>query len=165
MHRSVPWRGLGATAAAVVTTVVVVASVAAMTGPVPHDALPQAARVDVGSAYYAGCGEQAVAEPAAIPIWCQSSDQRLENLAWSSWGGGQALATGLLTDDGCDCATGTTRTYPVAVRFDAPTAVGEVSRYQRLSITFAGDRPEWATRRTMHFTWGDLGFLSDQERA
>lgn len=165
MQRPVPWRGLGITAAVAVTAAVAIASVTAMSTPLPHDALPHAATVDVGSAYYAGCGEQAVAQPAAIPIWCQSSDQRLENLAWSSWGGRQALATGLLTDNACDCSTGTTRAYPVAVRFDDPTAVGEVRRYERLSITFPGHRPAWASRATMHFIWGDLGFLSDQERA
>ncbi|MGN8050184.1 hypothetical protein ACTJKO_10900 [Curtobacterium sp. 22159] len=154
--------GLVATAAAVLSTFVV--AVTAMTAPLPYDTAPRRAVLDLAHAYYAGCGEQAAAQPASVPIWCESTDQRLENLVWSSWGGRDALATGLLTDNPCDCRTGTVTAYPVAVRFDRPQAIGEVRRYQRLSITFATDRPAWATRRTMHFLWGDLGFVTDQER-
>ena len=154
--------GIAVTVAAVLATVVV--AVTAMAAPLPHDPRPRAAVVDLTDPYYAGCGEQASAEPAAVPIWCESTDQRLENLVWSTWGGRDALATGVLTDNPCDCATGTVTAYPVAVRFDRPEAVGEVQRYLHLSITFATDRPAWATRRTMHFLWGDLGFVSDQER-
>lgn len=163
---TIPFRprtaGIVATAAAVVAVFVV--AVSAMAAPVPRDAEPRAAVLALAPAYYAGCGEQAVAEPSSVPIWCASSDQRLENLVWSSWGGEDASATGVLTDNPCDCAGGTVTAYPVAVRFDGSRAVGEVERYQRLSITFAGHRPAWAVRPTMHFLWGDLGFVSDQER-
>lgn len=151
-----------AVVAAVVAVFVV--AVSAMAAPVPRDSVPRAAAVALASSYYAGCGEQAVAEPSSVPLWCESSDQRLENLVWSSWGGRQAAATGVLTDNPCDCAGGTVTAYPVAVRFDGSEAVGEAHRYQRLSITFAAARPAWATRSTMHFLWGDLGFVSDQER-
>lgn len=163
---TIPFRprtaGIVATAAAVVAVFVV--AVSAMAAPVPRDAEPRDAVLAFAPAYYAGCGEQAVAEPSSVPIWCESSDQRLENLVWSSWGGADASATGVLTDNPCDCAGGTVTAYPVAVRFDGSRPVGEVERYQRLSITFAGHRPGWASRQTMHFLWGHLGFVSDQER-
>ncbi|TPG03972.1 hypothetical protein [Curtobacterium flaccumfaciens] len=155
--------GIAATAAAVFS--VFAMAVTAMAAPVPHDSGPRAAELKLAHAYYAGCGEQAVAEPSSVPIWCESADQRLENLVWSSWGGGHASATGVLTDNPCDCTDGTATAYPVAVTFDGSRSVGEVQRYQRLSITFAGHRPSWASRPTMHFLWGDLGFVSDQERA
>lgn len=153
--------GVVATALAVVA---VVLAVSAMAAPLPRDPVPRAAALTLAPAYYAGCGEQAVAEPSSVPIWCESSDQRLENLVWSSWGGRAAAATGVLTDNPCDCAGGTVTAYPVAVRFDGAERVGEVQRYERLSITFATHRPVWAVRQTMHFLWGDLGFVSDQER-
>lgn len=152
--------GIVATGTAVV--VVVAAALTAMAAPVPHDTVPRAATLAVAPAYYAGCGEQAVAQPSSVPIWCESSDQRLENLVWSSWGGADASATGVLTDNPCDCADGTVTAYPVAVRFDGARRVGEVQRYQRLSITFASHRPTWASRPTMRFIWGDLGFVSEQ---
>lgn len=157
-------RTAGIVATAVAVVVVFVVAVAAMAAPVPRDPAPRSAVLALASAYYAGCGEQAVAEPSSVPIWCESSDQRLENLVWSSWGGRDASATGILTDNPCDCAGGTVTSYPVAVRFDGPRSVGEVERYQRLSITFPSRRPAWAVRATMHFLWGDLGFVSDQER-
>lgn len=164
MTRTARLRTLGLAATAVAVTGVLAVSVGAMAAPLDHDRVPRAAVLDLGSAYYAGCGEQAAAEPASVPIWCASADQRLENLVWSSWGGHDASATGVLTDNPCDCAGGTVTAYPVAVRFDGVTRVGEVRRYERLSITFAAARPAWATRATMHFLWGDLGFVSDQER-
>lgn len=164
MTRTVPWRTTGLVAAALAVVSVLVAATGAMAAPLGHDAAPVRADPAVRTAYYAGCGDQAVAEPVSVPIWCQSADQRLEDLTWSSWGGSRALATGVFTDNPCDCAGGTVTTYPVAVRFDDPTAVGTVQRYGRLSITFAADRPAWAVRPTMHFRWGDLGFLSDQTR-
>lgn len=157
-------RTLGLVATAVAVAGVLVVSVGAMAAPPGPDRAPRPAVLDLASAYYAGCGEQAATEPASVPIWCASTDQRLENLVWSSWGGRDALATGVLTDNPCDCAGGTVTAYPVAVRFDGVTRVGEVRRYERLSITFARTRPSWATRATMHFLWGDLGFVSDQER-
>jgi len=163
---TIPFRprtaGIVATALAVVAVFVV--AVSAMAAPAPQDTAPRAAVLALAPAYYAGCGEQAVAEPSSVPIWCESSDQRLENLVWSSWGDEDAAATGVLTDNPCDCAGGTVTAYPVAVRFDGAARVGEVQRYQRLSITFATHRPAWAVRPTMHFLWGDLGFVSDQER-
>ncbi|MBT2503893.1 hypothetical protein [Curtobacterium sp. ISL-83] len=164
MNRSVSPRTVGTLATVAAVLVVFVVAVTAMAAPLRHDTTPRPAALHVATAYYAGCGEQAVAEPSSVPIWCESSDQRLENLAWSSWGGGDAFATGLLTDNPCDCTGGTVTAYPVAVRFDHPASVGEVRRYQRLSITFADRRPAWAVRPTMHFLWGDLGFVSDQER-
>ena len=164
MTRTVPWRTTGLAAAALAVVSVLVAATGVMAAPLGHDAAPVRADPVDRSAYYAGCGDQAVAEPVSVPIWCQSADQRLEDLTWSSWGGSRALATGVFTDNPCDCAGGSVTTYPVAVRFDDPTTVGAAQRYGRLSITFAADRPAWAVRPTMHFLWGDLGFLTDQER-
>ncbi len=164
MNRTVPWRTLGLAGTVVTAAAVVVTATGAMAAPLGHDAAPVRAEPLVRTAYYAGCGDQAVAEPVSVPIWCQSTDQRLEDLTWSTWGGARALATGVFTDNPCDCAGGTVTAYPVAVRFDDPTAVGTVDRYDRLTITFPADRPAWAVRPTVHFGWGDLGFLTDQER-
>jgi len=153
--------GFAATVVAVLTTAVV--SVGAMVGPPPSDPAPRAAVVDLTGAFYAGCGDQAVSEPSSVPIWCASTDQRLENLVWSTWGGRDALATGVLTDNPCDCAGGRVTAYPVAVRFDHPEDVGEARRYLRLHVTFPAARPAWASRQVIGFRWGHLGFVSDQE--
>lgn len=140
------------------------ASIWSMTGHPYDDRAPHMVEARAASAYYAGCGEHAAAEPATVPIWCSSQDQRLENLAWAAWGGSKSVATGLFTDSSCDCSSGTVTAYPVSVTFSDPVRVGTVERYQRMSVTFAGSRPAWATARTMHFLWGDSGFVSDQSR-
>lgn len=157
-------RDAGLAVAGLVVTAVLVASISIMWAGPPEDAAPVPRPVDVNSVFFTGCGEQAVVEPSTVPLWCASTDQRLENLAWVSWGGVSSLATGILTDNSCDCSAGKVATYPVEVGFSQPTTVGVVGRYQRLSITFASERPLWATRATMHFLWGDLGFVSDQTR-
>lgn len=153
--------GIVLTALAVLTTFVV--AVTAVSGPPPTDDRPRTAVVDLAGAFYTGCGDQAVTEPSSVPIWCASTDQRLENLVWSTWGAQDALGTGLLTDNPCDCAGGQMTSYPVAVRFDHPEHVGEVRRYLRLHVTFPDRRPAWASRQTIGFRWGHLGFVSDQE--
>lgn len=141
------------------------AAVIAMLPAAPFAGIaPQVHTAQRDTTFYAGCGEQAVEEPSTIPIWCASADQHLENLAWDSWGGSKAIATGLLTDNSCDCAHGSTTAYPVSVAFSDRTRVGAVDRYERLSVTFPKHRPAWATRETMHFLWGDDGFVSDQRR-
>ena len=158
-------RMVGTWLAAGFVCAMLVIAVLAMRPAAPFaDAAPEALAAPVGETFYAGCGEQAVARPSTIPIWCASADQHLENLAWASWGGDQAIATGLLTDNSCDCANGSTIAYPVSVAFSDRMPVGSVDRYERLSVTFPRGRPAWATRSTMHFLWGDDGFVSDQRR-
>lgn len=150
-----------AAVAAIATCVVASLSMTSLDTPFA-DGAPVAAGAVTGSAYLAGCGQQAVSTPLTIPIWCASTDQVLQDLTWSSWGGPTSRGVGSFIDNPCDCASGTSRRYAVAVAFLDRVDVAGTTRYERLRITFANGRPAWASRPVMSFRWSDQGFVTDQ---
>ncbi len=125
------------------------------------DAAPQAAE-PFTTAYYAGCRNDAVAAPFSVPIWCSSTDQVLDDLVWTKWGGRASTATGVFLDNPCDCNGGTLNRYPIVVTFTHPVSVAGVDRYEQLQITFSAARPAWAYQQSMTFFWSPEGFVSDQ---
>lgn len=150
-----------AVAIAVVTCVAASLSMSALGAPL-EDGTPVSTTVTATSAYFAGCGREAVSSPLTIPIWCASTDQVLQDLTWSSWGGQTSRGVGSFVDNPCDCASGELHRYAVAVAFHDRVDVTGTTRYERLRITFANGRPAWATRPTMSFRWSDQGFVTDQ---
>ncbi|MCJ1714919.1 hypothetical protein [Curtobacterium sp. VKM Ac-2922] len=160
-----PRRGAAATAIAValaVATCVAASLSMGALGTPSADAAPVAQAASASGAFLAGCGSEAVASPLTVPIWCASSDQVLQDLTWSAWGGTSARGVGSFVDNPCDCASGQLHRYAVAVSLDDQVAVAGTTRYERLRITFANGRPGWASRPTMSFRWSDQGFVTDQ---
>jgi hypothetical protein len=157
--------GLAVTTAAVVVAVVTCVaaslSMSALGAPLADHA-PVAASATTTSAYFAGCGQEAVSSPLTVPIWCASTDQVLQDLTWSSWGGQTSRGVGSFVDNPCDCTSGEPHRYAVAVAFHDRVDVAGTTRYERLRITFANSRPAWASRQTMSFRWSDQGFVTDQ---
>lgn len=148
-------------AVAAATCIAASLSMSALGAPLA-DHRPVVTTVTSTSAYFAGCSREAVSSPLTVPIWCTSTDQVLQDLTWSSWGGSTSRGVGSFVDNPCDCAAGVLHRYPVAVAFDDRVDVSGTTRYERLRITFANGRPAWASRPTMSFRWSDEGFVTDQ---
>lgn len=142
-----------------------VLSLVSLTHPRIADAGP--ARVHDGAvtsmAFLAGCGSTAAVAPLTVPIWCSSSDQALNNLTWSSWGGSTATATGDLLDRSCSCSGGAFDKYPVRAVLSQPAHVTGAWRYSKLTLSFPAHRPAWAFRPTFSFLWSEEGFVSEQD--
>lgn len=154
-----------------VVLILVLAAVAVSIGSLQkaplRDERPQSASVssrgvDSRSAFLAGCGRTAESAPISIPIWCASTDQTLDNLTWSTWGGATSAAIGDFTDNPCDCAEGAVRAYPVRATLTNPTRVSESVRYSDLTIVFPQSRPAWAPNPTVSFIWTEDGFVTKQ---
>ena len=143
---------LAVVAALAATIAVTVLAVVSLQSPRIADTHPQPVRgaAITATAFLAGCGRTAVVAPLTIPIWCSSSDQSLDDLTWSSWGGDEAVATGDLLDRSCACAGGEDSTV-------IPSA--------HLTLTFPAARPEWAFRPSFSFVWTTEGFVSEQDHA
>lgn len=163
---STPLRvGVVAIALAVAVIVAMVLSVMSLTHPQIDDASPKHVQDSsvMKMSFLAGCGNSAVVAPLIVPIWCSSSDQALNNLTWSTWGGKTAAANGDFLDRTCSCAGGTFDRYPVHAVLSNPAHVGGTLRYSELTLHFPGDRPAWAFRPEFSFQWSAEGFISDQD--
>ena len=81
----------------------------------------------------ADCG-RLVQQPAELTLICNKATYRLVGLAWRSWGGSLATATGT--------ARVKARMYPVTVTAGFPSACNGVHRYLRLTIRYVRAHPK-----------------------
>lgn len=87
--------------------------------------------------------DNAVQAPRSLSVACADDNARLEKLTWKGWGGASATATGIASVNDClpDCVTGTTRTYPVAVRASQLRHRESTQAYTSITVTYTGAVP------------------------
>jgi hypothetical protein len=88
------------------------------------------------------CNNEKIA-PRAVIIGCADLSFVLRGLDWgNTWGGPTSVATGkaLVNDCRPDCASGTSRRYPIVVTAGNPKTCIHLTQYKRLVVRFTGGR-------------------------
>ncbi|MER6738841.1 hypothetical protein [Streptomyces puniciscabiei] len=85
--------------------------------------------------------------PVDFILACGDGNSRLMGLHWLQWSPDAATAMGVNFVNDCKpyCAAGRFHGYPVTVRLDEPKPWKkrpDVQHYTRMTLTYAGDRPE-----------------------
>ncbi|MBK5307951.1 MAG: hypothetical protein JJD92_14800 [Frankiaceae bacterium] len=86
--------------------------------------------------------------PHYVVLTCADAGSTADKLSWSSWGGEEATASGLLIENDCDptCVGGTKRDYKATFRFYGRRA----GRFTTVDITFTTSGPGGQRRRTSY---------------
>ena len=104
-----------------------------------------------GVAWIWACGPL-VSAPKSLMLACGDGNYGLERIAWRGWGGSTATAKATVRANDCKpyCAAGHFHTYPVTVTVDRLAKCGLAPAYDRLTIVYAGARPQGIARRDVH---------------
>ncbi|MEU0007894.1 hypothetical protein ABZ079_27325 [Streptomyces sp. NPDC006314] len=138
MRGSVVGRAVTLVAGALLTAAMTTASASpAATAP----------KVDPPPPVLVDCQWQRDIRPVDFILACGDGNSRLSGLQWKHWGFDTATAVGVNMVNDCKpyCAAGTFRYYQVTVRLDRPQAWKKdpgVQHFTRMSLTYAGARPE-----------------------
>jgi hypothetical protein len=99
--------------------------------------------------------------PRSFILACGDGNRQLRGVRWARWDGKVARGRGVSFENDCMpyCAVGQFHSYPVTVRASRPKRQecnGRVRYiYQRLQVTYTGDRPPHAPR-SYRWPWGCL---------
>lgn len=100
------------------------------------------------TAWINDCGPLA-SRPQTLVITCADANYELASLAWHGWGGARATATGVVRANDCtpNCAAGHFHSYRVRATADRLKRCGAARYYGRLTIVYAGARPQGIDKR------------------
>ncbi|MFG2603564.1 hypothetical protein ACGFT2_08455 [Streptomyces sp. NPDC048514] len=106
-----------------------------------------AAQADPPPPVLVDCQWQRDIRPTDFILACGDGNSRLSGLEWKQWGPESATAVGVNLVNDCKpyCAAGKFRYYQVTVRLDSPQVWKKdpnVRHFTRMSLTYAGARPE-----------------------
>jgi hypothetical protein len=103
------------------------------------------------TAWIDACGPL-VSAPKSLVLACADANYGLVRVHWHGWGSETATATGAVSANDCtpNCAAGRFHTYRVTVTADHLRACGTARTYDRLTIVYAGSRPQGIARRDVH---------------
>ncbi|MEV6840580.1 hypothetical protein AB0N17_39935 [Streptomyces sp. NPDC051133] len=149
MRGSLTGTAITLAAGALLTTAMTTAS-ASPAATTPKAAPPRPVLVD--------CQWQRDIRPADFILACGDGNSRLAGLHWKHWGSQGAKAVGVNWVNDCKpyCAAGTFRPYPVTVRLDRPQPWQKdpnVQHFTRMSLTYAGARPDGFQRVVTYPLW------------
>ncbi|KOG31430.1 hypothetical protein [Streptomyces resistomycificus] len=104
------------------------------------------------------CFAKPQVRPADFVLACGDGNSRLAALRWTHWDTTSARAKGVNWLNDCEpyCAAGTFRSYPVVVRLDQTQSWKghpPQQRYDRMTLTYTGDRPERSARTVTYALW------------
>jgi hypothetical protein len=104
-----------------------------------------------GVAWIDNCGP-VVSKPASMVLACADANYSLERIAWHGWGTASATGNATARANDCKpyCAAGHFHTYPVTVTADKLMRCGLTPTYARLTIVYAGVRPQGIAKRDVH---------------
>jgi hypothetical protein len=104
-----------------------------------------------GVAWINTCGPL-VSRPSSLILACADANYSLEHIAWRGWGRATATATATARANDCKpyCAAGHFHSYPVTVTVDKLARCGLAPTYGRLTIVYAGARPQGIAKRDVH---------------
>jgi hypothetical protein len=90
--------------------------------------------------------------PQTLIIACADANYSLAGLKWRRWGSALASATGTARANDCKpyCAAGHFHSYPVTITADRRTRCGSARIYTRLTVAYAGARPQGIAKRDVH---------------
>lgn len=103
------------------------------------------------TAWINNCGPLA-SRPAELILACGDANYELASLSWKGWGTAHATATGVARANDCspNCAAGHFHSYRMTATADKLTACGAARYYGRLTIVYAGARPQGIGKRDVH---------------
>ncbi len=103
------------------------------------------------TAWINNCGPLASA-PASLILACADANYELASLTWKGWGTAHATATGVARANDCspNCAAGHFHSYRMTATADRLTKCGAARYYGRLTIVYAGARPQGIAKRDVH---------------
>jgi hypothetical protein len=123
------------------------------------DAAPKAVMTELnvgcsppdGVAWINTCGPL-VSKPASLVLACADANYSLERIAWRGWGSATATATATARANDCKpyCAAGHFHSYRVTLTADKLARCGLAPSYGRLTIVYAGARPQGVAKRDVH---------------
>lgn len=104
-----------------------------------------------GRAWIDDCGP-IVSEPASLVLACADANYSLERIVWHGWGGPAASGTATARANDCKpyCAAGHFHSYRATLTADKLVRCGLAPSYGRLTIVYAGARPQGIAKRDVH---------------
>jgi hypothetical protein len=104
-----------------------------------------------GVAWIDNCGPP-VSKPHSLVLACADANYSLERIVWRGWGTASPTGKATVRANDCKpyCAAGHFHTYPVTVTADKLTRCGLTPTYARLTIVYAGARPQGIAKRDVH---------------
>ena len=104
-----------------------------------------------GVAWMNDCGPL-VSEPHSLVLACADANYSLERIAWTHWGAATATGRATVRANDCKpyCAAGHFHTYPATVTADRLAKCGLAKVYDRVTIAYAGARPQGIAKRDVH---------------
>ena len=104
-----------------------------------------------GVAWINTCGPL-LSKPTSLVLACADANYSLDRIAWRGWGAASATGKATARANDCKpyCAAGHFHSYPVTVAATQLTHCGLAPTYSRLTIVYAGARPQGIAKRDVH---------------